>query len=736
MKTTTPLISSHSGSDQAMPRRTLTSTATTVLVPMLNLGVATDMIQLAGILATGRQCAQSTEDDDGPRPRIVVVGVVEVPADQPLATGLIMARSYRALLDFLPSEVEVGGKYVRVDRIVKVARDVPSAVQDAASDEQAGMVLLYWKGYARQPKRRTYGRIIDAILRQPPCDVALVRPETWRDSKRILLPVRGGPSAERALTLALALAENLRLPLTVMHNVPSFFDDQKENGKADLTPHVEALGEEPYLVFNEILKAAEKEAQVPIERILSAGSDAVRSLLAEAGPRDFVIMGAASPEHQNEDHGTEVRNQKAEGKRPISLTISEKKGPPLLLLRSPEPLDLAGYRRKVRSHRTRKATATSEVKDWDDMPFENWFVENTFHGDEFKDPEAFLEAKRRSGQSISIALLTSNDAEHIYSAITGLKRALVELHPIADQIVVIDAESSDGTADIARSLGVEVHSCASLLPSKGNLHGRGESWWKSLSVLHGDVLVWLDPRAQRFHPSTAMSLAGPLLRVPTLQLMKAYGQPHDKQAHGKHDTSPGANGDIRPGHDYAPVDMSWGGFVTPRPGVDYMGQRIRVQALKPEDLLALDPGQLATLPPRTILQALNPSLAAVIAPFGRDMAGRRNAMVSLPAFTGENFEIGLLLSVAAEYGARAIAQVELRHAQPAPPPPSGLRNTIDLLQALARRLQDPAMRRYAVETAERLQKSLQRQSPQPLEDAFEVRALGLVERPPMQPILS
>jgi hypothetical protein len=426
--------------------------------------------------------------------------------------------------------------------------------------------------------------------------------------------------------------------------------------------------------------------------------------------------------------------------------VSQQKGPPLLLLHSPEPLDLADYRHRVRTTRTR---ANRSKKAWDDMPFENWFVENTFHADEFKDPEAFLEAKRRSGLTISVGLLTSNDAEHIYSAITGLKRVLVEMHPIADQIAVIDAGSGDGTPEIAQRLGVEVYSTAELLPEKGNLHGRGESWWKSLAALRGDVLVWLDIRAQRFHPSTAMSLAGPLLRVPTLQLVKAYGQPRrDKPAHTRHKGKTAANG-THGAHaangtanaltlraDYAPVDMSWGGFVMPHPGVDYTGHHLRVQALKPQDLLALEPAQLVSLPPRTILQVLSPSLAAVIAPFSRDMAGRRTAMLSLPAFTGENLEVGLLLSVAAEYGARAIAQVELRHAQPAPAPQPGLRNAIDLLQALALRLQDPAMRRYATENAERLQAGVQGGTAWPSDAAFEVRALGPVERPPMQPILA
>src|SRR5438034_9041618 len=115
-------------------------TSHTVLVPMLNLGVASDMIELAAILAAGpraermrngRASATSATSTSGADPRVVVVGVVEVPPDQPLTTGLIMARSYRALLDFLPSAVEVAGKQVRIDRTVKASRDITSAVYPA-----------------------------------------------------------------------------------------------------------------------------------------------------------------------------------------------------------------------------------------------------------------------------------------------------------------------------------------------------------------------------------------------------------------------------------------------------------------------------------------------------------------------------------------------------------------------------------------------------------------------------
>src|SRR5207253_8285865 len=98
---------SQGGPDNVVRRRKLTSM--TVLVPMLNLSVATDLIQLAAVLALGshKRDQKGLVLPGGAEARIVVVGVVEVPADQPLTTGLVMARSCRALLDFLPSEVEV-----------------------------------------------------------------------------------------------------------------------------------------------------------------------------------------------------------------------------------------------------------------------------------------------------------------------------------------------------------------------------------------------------------------------------------------------------------------------------------------------------------------------------------------------------------------------------------------------------------------------------------------------------
>src|SRR5213082_936746 len=78
-----------------------------VLVPLLNLGLAGDMLGLAGHLTRSREASDGLEGHDGGA-RIVVLSVVEVPADEPLTMGMDMARSYRALLDFLPSGVDAG----------------------------------------------------------------------------------------------------------------------------------------------------------------------------------------------------------------------------------------------------------------------------------------------------------------------------------------------------------------------------------------------------------------------------------------------------------------------------------------------------------------------------------------------------------------------------------------------------------------------------------------------------
>lgn len=57
---------------------------------------------------------------------------------------------------------------------------------------------------------------------------------------------------------------------------------------------------------------------------------------------------------------------------------------------------------------------------------------------------------------------------------------LNERSGLVDQVLVIDADSADGTADIARAHGAEVYSENELLPEFGPALGKGDAMWRGL----------------------------------------------------------------------------------------------------------------------------------------------------------------------------------------------------------------------------------------------------------------
>jgi glucosyl-3-phosphoglycerate synthase len=85
---------------------------------------------------------------------------------------------------------------------------------------------------------------------------------------------------------------------------------------------------------------------------------------------------------------------------------------------------------------------------------------------------------------------------------------------IVDQVVVVD-HSTDGTAEIARALGAEVHDQEDLWPEHGPVLGKGDAMWRSLRVLRGELICFLRAawRALRPRPDRSAS-------VPALDLVR------------------------------------------------------------------------------------------------------------------------------------------------------------------------------------------------------------------------
>src|SRR3989454_920206 len=139
---------------------------------------------------------------------VVLASAIEVTGDATLASAQPEARARRRALDALAGEVP--GRHAR--SLVTVARVAWDAIREACATERPDLLLVAW----RRPGWDMFGTTIEAILRQPPCDLAVVKGRPAR-SKRILVPVRGGRYAQLAARLGIALAKAQSGSVTLLH---------------------------------------------------------------------------------------------------------------------------------------------------------------------------------------------------------------------------------------------------------------------------------------------------------------------------------------------------------------------------------------------------------------------------------------------------------------------------------------------------------------------------------------
>jgi glucosyl-3-phosphoglycerate synthase len=204
------------------------------------------------------------------------------------------------------------------------------------------------------------------------------------------------------------------------------------------------------------------------------------------------------------------------------------------------------------------------------------------------------------------------------------------------QVAVVDAASSDGTADVAARAGAEVFQEAELLPEMGRVLGKGDAMWRALSIARHDVVVYVDADTTRFDRHFATGLAGPLLAYDEIEFVKAaYERP----------------------------------FVAGEEVVEQGG------------------GRVTQLTARPLLRAFYPELAGFRQPLAGEFAGRRELLERIPWATGYAAEIALLIDVWKEVGSRAMAQVDIEERrQPHQPLPALGEMAYTVLAAVCERL--------------------------------------------------
>nr|MDQ3604397.1 glucosyl-3-phosphoglycerate synthase [Actinomycetota bacterium] len=98
-----------------------------------------------------------------------------------------------------------------------------------------------------------------------------------------------------------------------------------------------------------------------------------------------------------------------------------------------------------------------------------WFRHRSYNYRQFSDLAALGSRKRDLGLTVSAVLPCRNVADtvaRIVDEIHAVNRQ-TEDNPLVDQILAVDADSPDGTAEVAASRGAEVYSENELMSNHG-----------------------------------------------------------------------------------------------------------------------------------------------------------------------------------------------------------------------------------------------------------------------------
>ena len=298
-----------------------------------------------------------------------------------------------------------------------------------------------------------------------------------------------------------------------------------------------------------------------------------------------------------------------------------------------------------------------------------WLPRRTFRGVDIAIRDV---VRAKSATRISVVIPAHNEASTIEAVIAGIREDLMIRSTLVDELIVIDSDSVDETAAVARAAGATVFSAADIEPALGWRPGKGEAMWKSLFVTTGDVIVFVDADLMNFSSAYVVGLVAPLLFHEEISLVKGF---YDR-------------------------DLS----------LDGAGKS--------------QGGRVTELTARPLISLWWPELAGVIQPLAGEWSARRALLEALHFPSGYGIEFAALIDTYERLGLDAVAQVDL-----------GVRSHVhqDLasLGAMAAEVVAAAASRRFNDTSP-LDASISHvgRSPAGVADKWTTRPINLAERPP------
>jgi glucosyl-3-phosphoglycerate synthase len=241
---------------------------------------------------------------------------------------------------------------------------------------------------------------------------------------------------------------------------------------------------------------------------------------------------------------------------------------------------------------------------------ETWFFQRTSTWRDWPLPQV-SDSKRLREATVSVVIPAKNEERTVGGVVTAVRDALMRDVSLVDEVVVMDSDSTDATAEVAQQAGATVYRCRDIGPSLGSHPGKGEALWKSLLVTSGDILVFLDADLTRWGTHFVTGLLGPLLNDDGVLLVKACYK------------------------------------------------RLWSAAAESAQAGHLAGGRVTELVARPLLNLWWPELSGVAEPLGGEWAVRRSLLEELSIPVGYGVELAVLLDTAERFGLDAVAQVDL-----------------------------------------------------------------------------
>jgi glucosyl-3-phosphoglycerate synthase len=456
-----------------------------IVIPVANPETAQELVRIGASLLDKRGS-------------LTVLGIVEVPEGTPLSEGATRARQARRLLQRLLDYAPEG---VTIHPIVRIGRRAAEGVIEAATELDADLIVFGWGGKTSTARTGAdapvFSPTIDEVVRDAPCDIAVIKQSGTGAAAKILVPIRGGPHAELALHFADALARGSGGKVVALHLIP-----------AGVTDGIRSQAERALAHF------IRQHADGHVEQAVREATNVRNAILKEAEQADVVVMGASA--------------MPADGGKgflfgALPETVAAKSRKTVIVVKTREAIGKSTFDQLEQKAETLAAAERAAI-DSQTIPLrvERWFGESNFHHREFSDLGRLVALKRKQGLTVSLVLPTLNEEETIGVIVARARRDLMVRHELVDELLVIDSDSTDRTREVAESEGARVVTHSQVLPAHGTYVGKGEALWKSLYETCGDIVVWADTDVRNWHPRMVYGTVGPLISDERIQYVKGY----------------------------------------------------------------------------------------------------------------------------------------------------------------------------------------------------------------------